>query len=667
MSTIEMTWVRCHACGARWQTFGFVSRTTAGARELDARPPGAARDSVGDEVSQCETCGYAGRFIYDGPDDARAIVESVAYQRLLRAELPGLYRAFLLCSLVEERGAAFGDAGWSALRSAWVADDVGDRALSERGRRRALEMFRRAQDKRLEFAERGGSELVILADLHRRLGEHARVIELATDALERMTASLRVRPLLRYELELARAGDDSRRTLEDVPRARAGDDSILRAREAVTRMRATPTQGASRQLALAAALVELCARFHEANEQTALRAPLRELIAVQRQLYPSAPARYGPALAASLGSALELLEAGDAELEFIRDVVVAFRVLVAADPDEHWHGLMVARYRLVEALSESARADERAAVLREQLRECQTQVDAKPERYAESYAYAWEQRLRYADEVERDPLLRQRYAGLRELRRRVPDAIYREYSAALDELAEVLRAGGESDALEPLLAERVELTRPDVILVDGRRVANTSSPVRPLIDHAKVLLTLERWDDARACAEEARALLLARGDRRSEGEERSLARAHALVGACERARGREVEALSAMEEAVTVYHRLRSVELEVALLYVVVARSRAAAGRLGTAIGLVEDAADILRRRRSRDSTKHVSELVDALILLAELRRQRHRVKDARRAATEAVALARAWTTGAPADRDALLVRATSCLEGLES
>ena len=104
-----MTWVRCHACGARWQTFGFVSRTTAGARELDTRPPGAARDSVGDEVSQCETCGYAGRFIYDGPDDARAIVESVAYQRLLRAELPGLYRAFLLCSLVEERGAG-GDA-----------------------------------------------------------------------------------------------------------------------------------------------------------------------------------------------------------------------------------------------------------------------------------------------------------------------------------------------------------------------------------------------------------------------------------------------------------------------------------------------------------------------------------------------------------------------------
>ncbi|MCB9756217.1 MAG: hypothetical protein H6713_40375 [Myxococcales bacterium] len=451
-------------------------------------------------------------------------------------------------------------------------------------------------------------------------------------------------------------------------RARAGDDSILRAREAVTRVRATPTQGASRQLALAAALVELCARLHEANEQTALRAPLRELIAVQRQLYPSAPARYGPALAASLGSALELLEAGDAELEFIRDVVVAFRVLVAADPDEHWHGLMVARYRLVEALSESARADERAAVLREQLRECQTQVDAKPERYAESYAYAWEQRLRYADEVERDPLLRQRYAGLRELRRRVPDAIYREYSAALDELAEVLRAGGESDALEPLLAERVELTRPDVILVDGRRVANTSSPVRPLIDHAKVLLTLERWDDARACAEEARALLVARGDRRSEGEERSLARAHALVGACERAlRARGGGA----ERHGGGGHRLPSTALGRARGRAAL-RGRRPQSRGG---GAPRDRDRARRGRRGHPPTPPVPRLNEAR------ERARGRAHPARRAPPSTPsgegrapsrdgggrARARVDDGRSSGSRRAARARATSCLEGLES
>jgi GTP pyrophosphokinase len=199
------------------------TNTFGGGPDLDARPAEMARSALWAEIQECPSCGFCASEIGAAPETVARSLGSPRYLDTRQASEPcELARQYLLASFVSEDAGAFSDSGWMAVQAAWSCDDDEDAAGASRCRERAVEQFRAATVAGQGFAEDRAVESAILADVLRRCGrfhEATAICEVGLAAAEGVVASV-----LTFEGTLARAGDDSARTVEEALEAVPVDD-----------------------------------------------------------------------------------------------------------------------------------------------------------------------------------------------------------------------------------------------------------------------------------------------------------------------------------------------------------------------------------------------------------------------------------------------------------
>jgi hypothetical protein len=99
---------------------------------------------------------------------------------------------FICDGRIQAASGNFAAAGWSALHAAWVCDDVADTEFgaaegprAEGFRRRAIALFGAAKAAGQTITEEAAGDMVLMADLHRRLGDFHEVAELCQAGAER--------------------------------------------------------------------------------------------------------------------------------------------------------------------------------------------------------------------------------------------------------------------------------------------------------------------------------------------------------------------------------------------------------------------------------------------------------------------------------------------------
>lgn len=203
---IELSEICC-ICGKTSTHAALMSTSTFGASDLDARPPELARSTLASRVRRCPYCGYCAPELSAGTEMAKAIVQSAPYrQQLDNPSFPALANSFLCWAILAEASGDYPQAGWSCVFGAWACDDAHARPAADHCRTEAVRLFRAARTNGTPFAQTGGVEEVILADLLRRSGAFEQAIAVCQEGLTKEPEALIAR-LLTYEVDLASRRD----------------------------------------------------------------------------------------------------------------------------------------------------------------------------------------------------------------------------------------------------------------------------------------------------------------------------------------------------------------------------------------------------------------------------------------------------------------------------
>lgn len=215
MTTLFTQEETCFICGVTGEFIVIGSTNRFGSPDLDTRPPLMMRQTIPHWIRRCAGCGYCAPSLIEGPIDARELVHSADYQRQLHdPRFPELANSFLCAAMIQLAQEDWVEAGWSAVKAAWACDDAGQAEAAVHCRDQAVKHFQTAQDEGLAFAQPGGIEAAILADLLRR-GRHFDAMQVECDQGLRQASEVTVREILLYQQALGARGDDSCHTIEE--------------------------------------------------------------------------------------------------------------------------------------------------------------------------------------------------------------------------------------------------------------------------------------------------------------------------------------------------------------------------------------------------------------------------------------------------------------------
>jgi hypothetical protein len=199
----------CAVCGGLSNQCRLTSTNSFGSPDLDLRPAGMARHTLGMRIQVCPHCGYAAGDISRSADVTREWLKNEIYQTCSGIAFESrTAKAYFRRSLIARQT---GDEReeFAALRcAAWVCDDAGERAAAAVCRKMAAEIV----GKLLAADSENTGLWVMKADMMRRAGMFEQMIEeygrifLNDPPLDR---------LLDFEREKAAAHDDGRYTLDD--------------------------------------------------------------------------------------------------------------------------------------------------------------------------------------------------------------------------------------------------------------------------------------------------------------------------------------------------------------------------------------------------------------------------------------------------------------------
>jgi len=207
----------CRLCGHSSTQAVIASTNKFGHSDFDLRPPEMARSTIYHQIQTCPKCKYcAGNISADCPSEfSKKIIRQDYLDLYNNPEIPEKARQFLCSSMLLASIENKVDAGWGALRAAWICDD---KKLTEQAvhcREEALAHFEHARKNQQHFLEDEYAEDLILTDLYRRCGNMAQATETAWACLKR-NPSPRLVDILRRELELILDNDQSCHNLKEI-------------------------------------------------------------------------------------------------------------------------------------------------------------------------------------------------------------------------------------------------------------------------------------------------------------------------------------------------------------------------------------------------------------------------------------------------------------------
>ena len=237
MTTYDQSVVQCAACGHRQMRSRVMSTGASGSPDLDLRPNGYGRSALVANADRCEGCGYCAVDL-DAPLPAmaRETMQSAEYESLeKRQDLPVRALRLACHGLLLSRAGSLESAGLIVLHAAWHCDDVRDAEAARELRIVAAQHLEQDLSTNPRGIRSASLRLAQIADLWRRAGQFAKVAEAIRRALAQSSELDKERPLidmLRFQLQLAEAGDDQIHTVSEAEHAAPDWPQIKAEREA---------------------------------------------------------------------------------------------------------------------------------------------------------------------------------------------------------------------------------------------------------------------------------------------------------------------------------------------------------------------------------------------------------------------------------------------------
>lgn len=216
MTTIRETEKKCFICGEtnKYQSLGSTNRF--GSPDLDTRPPEMMRSTMPMWVHCCPSCGYCAPDVSSGPQIASQVIKSATYlNQKNNSSYPDLANKFLCWSIILEEAGEQSDAGWAAVRAAWVCDDADASKQAKASRQRAVALFKQAHLQEKNFVMGPGAEEAVLADLLRRSGNFEEVEAMCKQGLEKNPEKL-IKNILLFEQHLSHQKDEKCYTIQEM-------------------------------------------------------------------------------------------------------------------------------------------------------------------------------------------------------------------------------------------------------------------------------------------------------------------------------------------------------------------------------------------------------------------------------------------------------------------
>lgn len=196
---------KCAVCGEKSKQNVLLSISSFGPPDLDFRPSHPAREMLGLFVQICPGCDYCNVAISEKIPGAKRKIQEPYYKDLL--EEPGMpekarqFRCHAYLTLDTDKSDSF----YSYIKSAWVCDDSGSRAQSDKCRRLAINIIEEL--KPTPESEEGFMEIAIHIDLLRRVGEFKSAKLKCNKLLKRNKIPSFLKDILVLQSELIRAQD----------------------------------------------------------------------------------------------------------------------------------------------------------------------------------------------------------------------------------------------------------------------------------------------------------------------------------------------------------------------------------------------------------------------------------------------------------------------------
>lgn len=177
--------VRCGNCGQESHVPRLVHAEELEPPDLDTRPGEELRSSIGFWIARCPSCGYCAADLGSIHELAGPVVDSAAYQsQLSDSRFPPKAAEFVCHALILERTGQYADAGWTMLHAAWVCDDHGRDKAAGLCRKGALRAWTAGKSRGQSFHDSHASEFLIVADVHRRMGEFEFALTACNEGME---------------------------------------------------------------------------------------------------------------------------------------------------------------------------------------------------------------------------------------------------------------------------------------------------------------------------------------------------------------------------------------------------------------------------------------------------------------------------------------------------
>ncbi len=221
MTVIREEEVTCGLCGKVSEHLIMRSAFVSGAPDLDTRPAvfGGHTDKL---IQRCPSCGYCAPDVWKvRPGFAYTLrtMQSGSYQEQLHSrDFPEAANSFLCASLISENLGEYAGAGFECIRAAWICDDAHCDTAARECREKAVDLLRRAKEKRQRFARQRGGQEALLADLLRRSGEFDLARSFCKAGLKRKPEKT-LSDVLRFEMVLIDRADAACHTVAEAQKA----------------------------------------------------------------------------------------------------------------------------------------------------------------------------------------------------------------------------------------------------------------------------------------------------------------------------------------------------------------------------------------------------------------------------------------------------------------
>jgi hypothetical protein len=237
MTTYDRSVVQCAACGHLQSVSRVMSTGASGSPDLDLRPNGYGRGALVANADRCEGCGYCAVYLEAPlPALARQTLKSAEYESLAKRQDLPVAALWLAChGLVLARAGSLENAGLIALHAAWACDDFRYAAAARELRIVAAQHLEQDLATHPRSIRATGLRLAQIADMWRRAGRLAQAAEAVRRALTLSNELDKERPLidmLRFQLQLAEAGDERNYTVNQAEQAAPDWPQIKAEREA---------------------------------------------------------------------------------------------------------------------------------------------------------------------------------------------------------------------------------------------------------------------------------------------------------------------------------------------------------------------------------------------------------------------------------------------------